>query len=257
MASKFTYDTANKLFVLNAGVITLDLRSEFYAWVKNDWKDDPSLTKFKFPILAIGGQDIGGSQSIAPYYQLRFGWKIRPQEADHILTVAGNLITDDGSDPFVSTIGDFNVRVKFVVSANAVSLSTGGGGGASAVEIRQEIDANSTIMANIQSRLPNALVNGRLVALAEVVTDKSGYALQGGQVTSIANESATAVLTQPNDGALSVIQTLRLLAAVLFGKVSGGGTSEVRIRDVADTKDRVIATVDSNGNRSSVILDGN
>ncbi|MFH1596714.1 MAG: hypothetical protein ABIG94_10160 [Pseudomonadota bacterium] len=39
-------------------------------------------------------------------------------------------------------------------------------------------------------------------------------------------------------------------------KSSGGGTSTVKFRDHADSKDRIIATVDSSGNRTDVILDG-
>lgn len=124
-AAKHTYDTANKLFILNAGVTSYDAKVDFYSDTKEDWKDDSSLTKFRFPILGIGGQSIGAGQTISPYYQLRYGWKIRPQEANHILTVDGNIITDDGTDPFVNTVGDFNVRVKFTVSAN--SLTTTGG----------------------------------------------------------------------------------------------------------------------------------
>ena len=43
----------------------------------------------------------------------------------------------------------------------------------------------------------------------------------------------------------------RIAAAVLFGKSTGGGTTGIAFRDLADTKDRVSATVDSNGDRSA------
>lgn len=125
MANKFTYDTTNKLFILNNGVTSLDMKSEFYSWVKTDWKNNEILNKFRFPILAIGGQTVAAGQVISPYYQLLYGWKIRPQEADHILTILGNVITSDNSDPFVSTVGTFNVRVKFVVSSNSISAGSG------------------------------------------------------------------------------------------------------------------------------------
>jgi len=124
MAAKLTYDTTNKLFILNSGVTALDAKVDLYSDAKEDWKDDAALNKFKFPIIGIGGQSIGGGQTISPYYQLLYGWKIRPQEANHILTVTGNVITSDGSDPFVNTTGSYNVRVKFVVTSNSL---TGGG----------------------------------------------------------------------------------------------------------------------------------
>ena len=122
MATKLTYNTTNKLFILNAGVTSLDAKVDLYSDAKEDWKSDAALNKFKFPIVGIGGQGIGEGQSISPYYQLLYGWKIRPDEANHILTVIGNIITDDESDPFVSTVGSFNVRIKFVVSSNSITV---------------------------------------------------------------------------------------------------------------------------------------
>lgn len=50
-------------------------------------------------------------------------------------------------------------------------------------------------------------------------------------------------------------EVLRLMVSVLTGKSSGGGTTTVVFRDIDDTKDRVVATVDVNGNRTSVIRD--
>ena len=123
MAAKFTYDTTNKLFILVAGTTSLDVKQEFYSAAKNDWRTDTGLNRLRFPILAVGGQNIGGGQTISPYYQLRYGWKVRPQEVSHELVLTGNLITDDGTDPFVNTVGNYNVRIKYVVTANSISLN--------------------------------------------------------------------------------------------------------------------------------------
>jgi hypothetical protein len=49
---------------------------------------------------------------------------------------------------------------------------------------------------------------------------------------------------------------MKICLAALAGKVSGAGTTTVTIRSADDTADRIVATVDSNGNRSSVTLDG-
>lgn len=50
-------------------------------------------------------------------------------------------------------------------------------------------------------------------------------------------------------------ESLRLILSSLAGKVSGAGTSTITIRDVNDAVDRIVATVDSNGNRTSVTKD--
>ena len=121
MAASLTYDTTNKLFILNAGVTALDIKVDLYSDVKEDWKDNASLTKFRFPVISVGGQSIGGGQVISPYYILRYGWKIRPQEANHTLTISGNVITDDETDVFINTVGNYNVRIKYVVSSNSLT----------------------------------------------------------------------------------------------------------------------------------------
>lgn len=54
---------------------------------------------------------------------------------------------------------------------------------------------------------------------------------------------------------LTVRQALRLMAAVLYGKGSGLSSTSVAYRDIGDTKNRVQAQVDADGNRSTVTLD--
>jgi len=57
------------------------------------------------------------------------------------------------------------------------------------------------------------------------------------------------------EGTITVQQALRILLAAMAGKATGGGTTSVIFRDTTDSKDRITATVDSNGNRSAVTLD--
>lgn len=123
MASKMTYNASGKLFILNSGVTDFDVVVDLYSDAKEDWLTDSLLNKFRFPLMAIGGQAIGGGRAISPYIMLRYGWKVRPQEADHTLTVAGNLITDDESVPFADVLGDYQVTIKSIVSSNSLTAS--------------------------------------------------------------------------------------------------------------------------------------
>ena len=56
------------------------------------------------------------------------------------------------------------------------------------------------------------------------------------------------------EGSYTLSQVLQLMASVLFGKASGGGTTTVTFRNTGDSANRVIATVDANGNRTAVTL---
>lgn len=57
------------------------------------------------------------------------------------------------------------------------------------------------------------------------------------------------------EGSLTHRQITRLVLAALAGKLNGAATVTVNIRDNADTKNRIVATVDADGNRSAVTLD--
>jgi hypothetical protein len=69
--------------------------------------------------------------------------------------------------------------------------------------------------------------------------------------TAIAN----AVLAAGDIDGYSLEEALKLCAAVLAGKVSGAGTNTITFRAADDSKDRIVATVTSEGNRTSLVLD--
>jgi hypothetical protein len=52
-------------------------------------------------------------------------------------------------------------------------------------------------------------------------------------------------------------ETLKLCLSALAGKVSGAGTTDITIRSADDSADRIVATVDTDGNRSSITLNAN
>ena len=72
-----------------------------------------------------------------------------------------------------------------------------------------------------------------------------------------ANENADGLLDRSSgvEAGLTPRQALRLIASVLFSKASGLGTSTAVFRNFGDSKDRVTATVDANGNRSAITTD--
>lgn len=73
----------------------------------------------------------------------------------------------------------------------------------------------------------------------------------------LADTGTDGVVVNPRtvEGAIDEIEALRLVLASLVGKATGGGTATITFRDTGDSKDRIILTVDSSGNRSAVTLD--
>jgi hypothetical protein len=73
-----------------------------------------------------------------------------------------------------------------------------------------------------------------------------------------ANQNADALLdrTDSVETGLTLRGALRIIASACAGKVSGAGTATVTFRNaVGDSKNRIVATVDSSGNRSTVTTD--
>lgn len=75
----------------------------------------------------------------------------------------------------------------------------------------------------------------------------------------LTSANIAAAILDATDGVevgLTMRQALRVIAAATAGKVSGAETTTITFRNsMADDTDRIIATVDSNGNRTAITLD--
>lgn len=87
--------------------------------------------------------------------------------------------------------------------------------------------------------------------LADTGTD--GVVLSTGTQAAIA--AALLDLVDGVETGETVREALRLMRAALVGKAAGLGTTTATFRDRADTKDRITATVDVDGNRTAVTTD--
>lgn len=75
--------------------------------------------------------------------------------------------------------------------------------------------------------------------------------------TDAVNEVADGGLDRANgiEPGITLRGSQRLILAATAGKLSGAATATVTIRNVGDTKDRITATVDADGNRTAVTTD--
>lgn len=116
----YTFIGDQRLIVLDPGVINVDVQDLYSRW--KDWVLVGQGAQWIRAMESVGGNPIGFGNTIAPYIVMLNGWKIRPFEGNHILTISGNIITDDESNPFVDTLGNFNVTIKNVVSSNTIAV---------------------------------------------------------------------------------------------------------------------------------------
>ena len=95
-----------------------------------------------------------------------------------------------------------------------------------------------------------------MVVPANVWDSMFGASTLNVNVATMSSGAVDSILDDPVEGSYTMRQLLRLMASALLGKASGGGTATITFRDLGDSKDRITATVTSNGNRTTVVLDG-
>lgn len=142
-----------------------------------------------------------------------------------VTTTATNLTN-------AATAGDFTATMKTSLNASTPASITG---------------AVGSVTGNVGGNVTGSV--GSVVAGVTVTTnnDKTGYALSASGVDGVWDEVM--------EGSVTARQSMRLANSANGGILAGAATTTVTIRDLADTKDRVTASVDGDGNRTAVTLD--
>jgi hypothetical protein len=127
-------------------------------------------------------------------------------------------------------------------TANALELAPTGGG--------------SLTAADVWSHATRVLTAGTNIALAKGTGVTGFNDLSAAQVNAEVDTALTDFAATTLEGSLTRDQANRIILSALAGKVSGAGTGTEVFRNTADSKDRITSTVDVNGNRTVVTLDG-
>jgi hypothetical protein len=135
MGQKVTFDPVNLIIQIDEAptltgadwVVDIDVKADLYSAGKDDWLVDTDLNKLKFAMKSSGGDAKPGGALGATFF-LENDWKIRPYEATHWLRLNGNLFARNGSNPFVPTVGSYNVFVSYDVSDIVETIEVGTSG---------------------------------------------------------------------------------------------------------------------------------
>jgi len=130
-----TFDTDNRVIMLDS--FNTSASDIWTAWV--DWAVQVDNLKY-LPAFS----QVGGVAPIALYLLLENGWRVRPQEADGITTITGNLLVQGGGSPITNTIDSWQILVNMEtpVAAQAIETGSGGsGGGLSESDLHNGLDS--------------------------------------------------------------------------------------------------------------------
>jgi len=126
-------------------------------------------------------------------------------------------------------LGSANMDTQFAASATATGFST-----------LTEADIRTA------AGLASANLDSQLTAISNLI----------GALNNLSSSAVgDAVLDEVFEGTTTLRQFLRLVAAANYGLVSGAATDTMQFRDEADSKNRITATVDADGNRTAITLD--
>ena len=161
----YSFDGVNKIISIasQTAMSVLDIYSRAIDWIVTG-----DNAKYEFPFKTVGGDDVdvASSTKIPIYAFLRAGWRIKPMESNHTLNVtAGVLLVDGGGDPFINTTGAFVVRVNYSQPVQAITVATGGGGGASANDIWNGLVIEDGYSAAEMLRLIASMIQGDAAGL--------------------------------------------------------------------------------------------
>jgi hypothetical protein len=122
-----TFNGSTHRINVDSGNTSINVPYMYSAWV--DWALTGNNLAYEHAFENQGGTviDPGEGTYIPAYCYLVNSWRVKPQEADHTLSVkAGVLLVSGGGDPFVDTTGAYTVRINYQQPVQAITVSTGG-----------------------------------------------------------------------------------------------------------------------------------
>ena len=175
----------------------------------------------------------------------------------------------NGSMPFLdqaNTTGFYNKRIQITAASSfekgkSYTIYKEGTVGTRKAALEDHFQIEAEVDANVVSAVGLNVRTGTLnyVGTVNILNDKTGYTVSTVSDKTGYRLSATGVddiLDEVVEGSLTMRHMLRIFLSRLAGKASGGGTTSITFRDNADGKNRITMTVNSDGNRSAVTVDG-
>lgn len=120
--SDATFDGAN-LHITLPSIGSFDTQTEIYsAW--KEWIRLSDNAKYPPAFDTTGGDNVGGGQTVAPYFFCRndLGWRIKMPQADGEIIVSGNLFPRDPASSLFEQTSGYDAFLRLEVSTRAVVI---------------------------------------------------------------------------------------------------------------------------------------
>lgn len=223
-----------------------------------------SFARLGAPVLASVSADIAAEPSLV-WDKLRadhvvsgsFGEGAASVQGNVTGTVAALTANNDKAGYALSTAGIqaiWDRATSFLVTAGSIGKKLADW----VIGTSQTGDSFARLGAPVGASISaDIAVVGTAAAAVKVKTDNlpATPAAQSDIPSAAANAAGLLDAAAGVETNLTVREALRLMSSALFAKLSGATTTTVVVRDINDTKSRIICTTDSNGNRTAFTYD--
>jgi hypothetical protein len=241
-----------------------------------------TISNSAYPSALIGNTDKGALKrnltagegftsdlvGIPSGYRNEYAW-VQPQkagalksfrEAEGVATTSLSAAAGKNAEGLSEGVATADATLQLVVSGQGTAdgVATVSGNVNAALNGSATSDGVASVSGTIQALAwANGTADG--AATVSMVSYATG-SLAGSIAPAVeleASSFSTYLLDEEDvESGLTLRKALRLIAAATAGKVSGASGSTVTIKNaVADTRDRIVATVDANGNRIAISYD--
>ena len=143
-----TFDGVNLIIQLPS-TGSFDAGADIYsAW--KIWMTQGDNAKYPPAFDTIGGDPVGGSKNVAPYFFCRndLGWRVKMPAANGEISIDGNLFPRDAGTVLFEATAGFDAFLRLEVSNQAIVVATegGGGGGTDYTPTLNKIKANTDLI---------------------------------------------------------------------------------------------------------------
>jgi hypothetical protein len=243
-----SFDGAEQTITLSSGTTTLDAQDAYSRW--KDWVLTSDGAPWAHAFEATGGEEIGGSVLTGDYYFLQDGWTVVPQDADHVLTVTGNLYpATPGANMFAMPAGR---QIQIQMSRSSLTQTVAVGSGVLPADVTDIATATRDAILTDATRFPGANIDAAISSAGGSLTVE-----QAAQLSAVATNADVATSTRASLTAQTTQTTwLTRLATVLgapgapasvlssSGTVGAGGTLTT-LRRVAGVLWGTVVTTDA------------
>lgn len=173
-----------------------------------------------------------------------------------VIKLAGQTVTAAAGVTFPASVASpTNITAGTITTVTNVTNAPTAGDLTATMKTSVQTVADAAVTANTLINAIAGYLDTEIAAIKAKTDNLPASPAAVGSAMALTAAAVDDVLDEVVEGTTTFRQMLRGFASALMGKASGLATTTAVYRDIGDTKDRLTATVDADGNRTAVTRD--